>query len=93
MCTDAKFDAMREIRGLEDRTVRMKGEVYHQARVAAVISQQSMGQWIEEAISERFRREAAPILLGSEGQGYPLPEPPSVVDDRTQVSEAMPASD
>ena len=84
---------MRELRGLEDRTVRMKGEVYHQARVAAVISQQSLGQWIEEAISERFRREAAPILLGSEGQGYPQPEPPSVADDRTQASEETPTPD
>ncbi len=31
------------------KTIRMDEDVYHQARVAAVISSKSLGQWIEEA--------------------------------------------
>ncbi|MEE9199194.1 MAG: hypothetical protein V3U26_05300 [Dehalococcoidia bacterium] len=36
----------------------MKEDIYYQARVAAVISQKSLGRWIEEAIAEKLHREA-----------------------------------
>ena len=52
------------------KTVQMTQEAYHRARVAAVLSQQTLGQWLEEAVAERFEREAAPVLLGSAGQTY-----------------------
>ena len=57
--------------GGASKTVQMTEEAYHRARVAAVLSQQTLGQWLEEAVAERFEREAAPVLLGSAGQTYP----------------------
>jgi predicted HicB family RNase H-like nuclease len=39
------------------KTIRMREEVYHQARVAAVTSKKSLGQWIEEAVFEKLNRE------------------------------------
>ena len=35
----------------------MKESVYHYAKVAAVMSRKSLGQWIEEAIMEKNDRE------------------------------------
>ncbi len=49
------------------KTIRIEEGVYHQARVAAVISRKSLGQWIEEAIAEKLQREAVPSLVGSKG--------------------------
>ena len=39
------------------KTIRIHPDAYHQARVAAVTSQKSLGQWLEEAISEKLARE------------------------------------
>jgi predicted HicB family RNase H-like nuclease len=39
------------------KTIRMREEVYHQARVAAVTAKKSLGQWIEEAVFEKLDRE------------------------------------
>lgn len=39
------------------KTIRMSEDSYHQARVASVSSKKSLGQWLEEAISEKLRRE------------------------------------
>jgi hypothetical protein len=39
------------------KTIRMREEAYHQARVASVIAKKSLGQWIEEAIFEKLNRE------------------------------------
>ncbi len=39
------------------KTIRIYEDAYHQARVAAVTSKKSMGQWLEEAISEKLARE------------------------------------
>ena len=39
------------------KTIRMNEEVYHHARVAAVTSRKSLGQWLEEAIAEKLDRE------------------------------------
>ena len=39
------------------KTIRMNEEAYHQARVASVTAKKSLGQWLEEAIVEKLRRE------------------------------------
>ncbi len=52
------------------KTIRMREDIYHQAKVAAVVSRKSVGQWIEEAVAEKVRREAA----------HPLPEAISTKD-------------
>ena len=39
------------------KSIRVKDLVYHRAKVAAVISRKSLGQWIEEAIMEKHERE------------------------------------
>jgi predicted HicB family RNase H-like nuclease len=38
-------------------SVRMNPEVLYQARVAAVIHKKTLGQWLEEAILEKIKRE------------------------------------
>jgi predicted HicB family RNase H-like nuclease len=38
-------------------SVRMKPEALYRARVAAVIQKKTLGQWLEEAISEKIERE------------------------------------
>ena len=38
------------------KSIRLKGEVHHQARVAAVTARQTLGEWIEEAINEKLNR-------------------------------------
>ena len=45
------------------KTIRMREEIYHQAKVAAVVSPKSVGQWIEEAVAEKVRRDATHPLL------------------------------
>jgi len=40
------------------KTIRMREETYHRARVAAVISRKTLGQWIEEAVEEKVQRES-----------------------------------
>ncbi len=42
------------------KTIRIYEEAYHQARVAAVTSKKSLGQWLEEAISEKLVKEEFP---------------------------------
>jgi len=37
--------------------IRIKPDVLHQARVAAIIQKKTMGQWLEEAIVEKIERE------------------------------------
>ncbi len=54
------------------KTIRMRADVYHQARVAAVISGKSVGQWIEEAVLEKEHREAVHPLPGSKGRPNPV---------------------
>jgi predicted HicB family RNase H-like nuclease len=39
------------------KTIRMNEEMYHHARVAAVTSRKSLGQWLEEAVAEKLDRE------------------------------------
>ena len=35
----------------------MKETIYHEARVAAVVARKSLGQWIEEAVLDKLRKE------------------------------------
>jgi len=37
--------------------IRMKPDVLHQARVAAVTQKKFLGRWLEEAIVEKIERE------------------------------------
>ena len=37
--------------------IRVKPDILHQARVAAVIRKKTLGQWLEEAIVEKVERE------------------------------------
>ncbi len=43
----------------EVKSIRMKETIYHQARVAAVVARKSLGQWIEEAVLDKLRKENA----------------------------------
>jgi len=38
-------------------SVRMNPEVLHQARIAAVTTKKTLGQWLEEAILEKIENE------------------------------------
>lgn len=37
--------------------IRIKPDILHQARVAAVTARKTLGQWLEEAIQEKIGRE------------------------------------
>ena len=39
------------------KSIRMRADLYHQARVASVVARKSLGQWLEEAIREKLVRE------------------------------------
>ena len=45
----------RELRPIS--AIRVKPDILHQARVAAVIQRKTLGQWLEEAIVEKVERE------------------------------------
>ena len=40
------------------KSFRVRDDVYHQARVAAVTSRMGLGEWLEEAILEKLDRES-----------------------------------
>ena len=50
------------------KTIRMTEDAYYQAKVAAVVSRKSLGQWIEEAILEKVERESIDTQPGSKNQ-------------------------
>ena len=37
--------------------IRIKPDILHQARIAAVTRKKTLGQWLEEAITEKIKRE------------------------------------
>lgn len=39
------------------KTIRIYEGAYHQARIAAVTSKKSLGQWLEEAIRDKLAKE------------------------------------
>ena len=49
------------------KTIRIFEDAYHQARIAAVTSRMSVGQWLEKAISEKLARKgtAPPMAVSS----------------------------
>jgi predicted HicB family RNase H-like nuclease len=47
------------------KTIRIYEDAYHQARVAAVTSKKSLGQWLEEAISEKVAKEETAVKYGN----------------------------
>ena len=49
------------------KTIRIKDYVYHKARVAAVVSRKSLGQWLEGVILEKLDGE--PQLTAGEAHG------------------------
>ena len=53
------------------KSIRLKDEVHHRARVAAITARQTLGQWIEEAIDEKLNR-ASEELRGPEEQSHHL---------------------
>jgi len=46
-------------------SIRINPEVLHQARVAAVTQRKTLGQWLEEAITEKIKSERR---ISEEGQ-------------------------
>ena len=40
--------------------IRIERDLLHQARVAAVTQKKTLGQWLEEAITEKIEREQGP---------------------------------
>ena len=42
-------------------SIRMSPDALYQARVAAVISKKTLGQWLEEAIQEKIKREQSAL--------------------------------
>ena len=59
--------AMRDEYVRPAKTIRLREDVYQRARVAAVTSRKTIGQWIEEAILEKDQREAAEPGRNSDG--------------------------
>jgi len=37
--------------------IRMKPDILHQARIAAVTQKKTLGRWLEEAIAEKVERQ------------------------------------
>ena len=57
------------MQGTSERTaksIRMNEDLYHQARVAAVVARKSLGQWLEEAIYEKLSRERLSTVADAE---------------------------
>jgi len=42
------------------KTIRLREEAHHRARIAALASRKSLGQWLEEAIEEKLVRDLPP---------------------------------
>jgi len=52
---------MQDNSGRAAKTIRIMEDAYYEARVAAVTSRKSLGQWLEEAIREKLDRELEPV--------------------------------
>ena len=46
-----------ESRSKPNLSIRMDPEALHRAKIAAVMSKKTLGQWLEEAIKEKVQRE------------------------------------
>ena len=50
-------------------SIRINPEVLHQARIAAVTDKKTLGQWLEEAVVEKIKREKGKISYVKEAKG------------------------
>jgi predicted HicB family RNase H-like nuclease len=48
---------MKESRSKPNVSIRIDPEVLHQAKVEAVKTKKTLGEWLEDAIRERIRKE------------------------------------
>jgi len=48
---------MKESKRKPNQSIRINPDVLHQARVAAVTSKKTLGEWLEDAIMEKLGRE------------------------------------
>jgi predicted HicB family RNase H-like nuclease len=48
---------MKESRRKPNVSIRINPEILHQAKVAAVSSKKTLGDWLEEAIQEKVERK------------------------------------
>lgn len=46
-------------------SIRIDPEVLHQARVTAVTAKTTLGQWLEQAITEKIEREKGENIHGN----------------------------
>ena len=49
--------AMKESKSKPNVSIRINPEILHQARIAAVTAKKTLGEWLEEAIKEKIKRE------------------------------------
>jgi len=56
-CCWCYHGGMKEKHRWPTTSIRANPEVLHQARIAAVTSKKTLGQWLEEAIMEKIERE------------------------------------
>ena len=47
---------MKQSKSKPNVSIRIDPEVLHQAKVAAVTDEKTLGQWLEEAIREKMKR-------------------------------------
>jgi len=59
----------------QPKTIRLDDRIHQQARVAAVTAPKNMGEWMEEAIREKLRRD-----------GHSFPEGDQLTSLKTQRS-------
>ncbi|HIA15305.1 MAG TPA: hypothetical protein EYN72_00650 [Dehalococcoidia bacterium] len=50
----------------QPKTIRLDDRIHHQARVAAVTARKNMGEWMEEAIREKLRRDGNNFAEGDQ---------------------------
>ena len=50
----------------QPKTIRLDDRIHHQGRVAAVTARNNMGEWMEEAIREKLRRDGHSFAEGDQ---------------------------
>ena len=57
MCYTSYNIAMKKSKAKPTTSIRVDPSILHKARVAAVITKKTLGEWLEEAIVEKVERE------------------------------------
>ena len=66
ICVHIRYNRGMKAKDIRPTTgIRIKPDILHQARVAAVTQKKTLGRWLEEAIVEKVEREQK---LSKEGQ-------------------------